>query len=100
MGFVARVCQPSTLRMLIWRVADGVIRNDWIGPGAAIAVLDQEQAAISMRRGGDFRPGLDWRRPPDRPALPSPASFLSAVVLPALVGRGTQAVYSVTVIAV
>jgi hypothetical protein len=32
--------------MLIWRVADGVIHNDWIGPGAAIAVLDQEQAAI------------------------------------------------------
>ena len=25
--------------------ADGVIHNDWIGPGAAIAVLDHEQSA-------------------------------------------------------
>jgi len=33
---------------LIWSevrdlVADGVVHNDWIGPGAAIAVLDYEQ---------------------------------------------------------
>jgi hypothetical protein len=27
-------------------IADGVIHNDWIGPGAAIAVLDYEQSAI------------------------------------------------------
>jgi hypothetical protein len=27
-------------------VEDGVLHNDWIGPGAAIAVLDHEQAAI------------------------------------------------------
>jgi hypothetical protein len=36
-------------------IDDGVVDNDWIGPGAAIAVLDHEQAAACKFRDEVFQ---------------------------------------------
>jgi hypothetical protein len=62
-------------------VADGVIHNNWIGPGAAIAVLDHEQAAIcefcsEVYAAWDrFRLGPNWREPPERPLTGTPIAL-------------------------
>jgi hypothetical protein len=42
-------------------VEDGMIRNDWIGPGAAIAVLDHEQSAVCEFRDEVFQAWIGCR---------------------------------------